>query len=91
MHSVHLRVQKRGFGSAWHLASVEVCDAATGEAVVFTFNDWVNNMTGWDNDLTPNGVDQQPRSLKVVEYAVTVHTSDLCGAGMFSPNRTGDT
>lgn len=77
---VQLRVQKRGFGAAWFLASIEVAATTSTERTLFPFHGWIQDTTGWQHTLLPEG--HAAAAAPVVEYAITVSTSDLRGAGV---------
>ena len=76
---MQLRVHKRGLGPAWYLDRVEVADTTSLQHTVFPFQGWIQDSTGWQHDLLPEG--QAGAAVPLVEYQVTVCTSDVRGAG----------
>jgi len=64
------------FGAAWHLSHVELRHLNTGKTFLFYHNDWIRGKTqGGRVDIPAGGADGAN------VYVVSVHTSDLRGAG----------
>jgi len=85
MQSLRINSDDFGLGSAWHLAHITVTDSKSGEKLVFPFNDWIDKKHGLSHLLYPDrdgdGVGDKGTLNGLVEYTVTVHTSDIRGAG----------
>jgi hypothetical protein len=63
---------------SWHVETVEVKNATSGEVAWFIANRWLSSEAGLRATLTPSSVD--PRST-VREYNVSVYTGNMKGAG----------
>lgn len=70
-----------GLGSSWHLNEVEVTDTLRNKTIVFPCGQWLDpgDMASLTQTLLPLGVDGALGSL--VQYEVSIYTSDLRGAG----------
>jgi hypothetical protein len=85
IQSLRINSDDGGLGSAWHLAHIVVTDSKSGEQLVFPYNDWIDKKHGLSHLLYPDrdgdGVGDKGTMNGLLEYIVTVHTSDLRGAG----------
>ncbi|GFR41097.1 hypothetical protein Agub_g1741 [Astrephomene gubernaculifera] len=83
--SLRIGHNNSGFGSAWHLAKVEVVNTNTGEQAVFPFHNWIDKEHGLSQLLTPDrdgdGKGDALAGGPIVEYTITTITSDMRGAG----------
>ncbi|KAG1672531.1 hypothetical protein FOA52_002840, partial [Chlamydomonas sp. UWO 241] len=70
-----------GFGGAWHLEEISVLDTVRGVETVFPCGEWLEPKDPMSlcQTLLPRGVDGSKGSL--LQYDVTVYTSDIRGAG----------
>ncbi|KXZ56858.1 hypothetical protein GPECTOR_1g774 [Gonium pectorale] len=70
-----------GFGAAWHLSEVEVLDTVRNRTTVFPCAKWLDpsDKASLQQTLLPMGVDGALGDL--LQYEVTVYTSDIRGAG----------
>ena len=70
-----------GLGASWHLDQVEVTDTVRGVTVAFPCGQWLDpsDASTLTQILLPRGVDGEKGGL--LQYEVTVYTSDLRGAG----------
>eukprot|EP00798_Chlamydomonas_sp_ICE-L_P018432 gene18432-24908_t len=68
-----------GLGAGWHLDYIIVTNMSTGATAKFLYKDWVDDKKGWSHTLFPEGV--TPNLARVMDYQVTVYTSDIRGAG----------
>jgi hypothetical protein len=80
-NSLRISHDNSGFGSAWHLAKVEIINTNTGEQAVFPWHNWLDKEHGLSQLLTPDrdgdGKGDALAGGPIVEYTVTVHTSDI--------------
>lgn len=70
-----------GLGASWHLDQVEVTDTVRGITVAFPCGEWLDpsDPMSLTKVLFPRGVEGAKGSL--LQYEVTVYTSDTRGAG----------
>jgi hypothetical protein len=73
---MQLRVKPGLLGPAWHLDTVEVRHGTKDATTLFVFRKWIDKKSGWSHTLTTDSQHQE-----LVAYYITVHTSDVRGAG----------
>ena len=79
---VQVNTQGRGFGAAWHLQRITVKDIGSGETANFSSNRWFD--TSRDPASGSQVLIAGDVSLELVDYVVTVYTSDCRSAGTSS-------
>ncbi|KAG2499991.1 hypothetical protein HYH03_002273 [Edaphochlamys debaryana] len=76
---IRVRSSGTGLGAAWHLDKIDVMSSATGNQYSFPFRGWVDEKNGLDHYINRDGGTGPTTDL--VDYKVSVYTSDIRGAG----------
>uniref|UniRef100_A0A7S3VHN2 PLAT domain-containing protein n=1 Tax=Dunaliella tertiolecta TaxID=3047 RepID=A0A7S3VHN2_DUNTE len=77
---IKIRSSNTGLGSSWHLSHVDVFSSSMPEMFHFPFNNWVDSKHGLEQYIWRDGT-EDVNAAALVEYRVTVYTSDIRGAG----------
>lgn len=80
LQSILIGHDASGVGPAWHMSHAEVTDEATGKTYFFPCNQWFDAKVG-DKKTERELTVADPGSSAPVMYKLTVHTSDIKGAG----------
>ncbi|KAF5837533.1 hypothetical protein DUNSADRAFT_4226 [Dunaliella salina] len=77
---IKIRSSNTGLGASWHLSHVDVFSSSMPEMFHFPFNNWVDSKHGLEHFIWRDGT-EDVNAAALVEYRVTVYTSDIRGAG----------